>query len=85
MIEVGTIFVYPGYQGNGVGDLLLQAIYNSLQKNGLKEFCLDSGYKQAQIIWKKKFGAPDYLIKNYWGKGNDHMIWKIKVDDCVTE
>lgn len=82
LIEVGTVFVHPDYQRMGVGNRLLNTMYLTLKNKGIEEFCLDSGYINAQKIWKKKFGKPDYLLKNYWGKGYDHMIWKIKVSDC---
>jgi len=85
LIEVGTVFVHPDFQRNGVGNLLLKTIYSVMPKKGIGEFCLDSGYNRAQMIWKKKFGDPDYLLKDYWGKGNDHMIWRIKVSDCLAE
>ena len=85
MIEVGTVFVHPGFQRIGVGNLLLKEMFDILRKNGVREFCLDSGYSSAQKIWKKKFGDPDYLLKDYWGAGNDHMIWRIQVSDCLTE
>jgi len=85
LIEIGTVFVHPDFQRNGVGNLLLKSIYYILRKNRIEEFCLDSGYTSAQRIWKKKFGDPDYLLKDYWDKGNDHMIWRIKVSDCITE
>ncbi|KAF0822419.1 Acetyltransferase [Cytobacillus firmus] len=43
---------------------------------GVEEFCLDSGYRQSQKIWKKKFGEPEYLLKDYWGKGLiAHSLW----------
>jgi len=83
LLEVGTVFVHPDYQKNGIGNLLLNNIYVTLQNKGIKEFCLDSGYCNAQKIWKKKFGEPDYLLKDYWEKGYDHMIWKIKVSDIL--
>jgi GNAT superfamily N-acetyltransferase len=79
LFEVGTLFVHPDYQRMGVGNLLLNSIYSVLQNKGIKEFCLDSGYTNAQKIWKKKFGEPDYLLKDYWDKGYDHMIWRIKI------
>ncbi|NHM30940.1 GNAT family N-acetyltransferase [Neobacillus terrae] len=79
--EVGTVFVHPDYQRNGVGNLLLREIYLTLMKKGIEEFCLDSGYRNAQKIWNKKFGEPDYLLKDFWGEGYDHMIWKVKVKD----
>ncbi|WP_413299968.1 GNAT family N-acetyltransferase [Bacillus sp. 1P10SD] len=81
--EVGTVFVLPEYQRMGIGSSLLKSMYSTLQNNGIEEFCLDSGYVQAQQIWKKKFGEPDYLLKDYWGKGLDHMIWKIKISDLT--
>jgi GNAT superfamily N-acetyltransferase len=81
LVEVGTVFVHPGYQRNGVGNFLLKAMYETLRNNGIKEFCLDSGYKNAQLIWKKKFGEPDILLKDYWGKNFDHMIWRVKISD----
>lgn len=78
LVEVGTVFVRPDYQGKGIGTLLWNAMYLTLQSKGIDEFCLDSGYSNAQKIWKKKFGKPDYLIKDYWSEGNDHMIWRRK-------
>jgi GNAT superfamily N-acetyltransferase len=81
LIEVGTVFVHPEYQKMGVGNLLLNKMYLTLQNRGIEEFCLDSGYLSAQKIWRKKFGDPDYLLKDYWGEGYNHMIWRIKVRD----
>jgi GNAT superfamily N-acetyltransferase len=85
LIEVGTVFVHPDFQSNGVGNLLLNTIFHRLKRKGIEEICLDSGYIRAQRIWKKKFGEPDYLLKDHWGKGYDHMIWRIKVNDYLTE
>ncbi|MGX6445658.1 GNAT family N-acetyltransferase [Neobacillus sp. K501] len=76
--EIGTVFVHPDFQKKGVGNQLLKAMYARLQNIGMGEFCLDSGYPRAQTIWKKKFGEPDYLLKDYWGEGFDHMIWSVR-------
>lgn len=51
-------------------------MFLTLQNRGIEEFCLDGGYTYAQKIWKKKFGEPNCLLKNYWGEGCDHMIWR---------
>ncbi len=83
LVEVGTVFVHPGYQGKGIGNSLLNAMFLSLKKKGMEEFCLDSGYDNAQKIWKKKFGEPDYLFKDYWGEGLDHLIWKVKINEVL--
>ncbi|MEH7255021.1 GNAT family N-acetyltransferase [Neobacillus niacini] len=77
LVEVGTVFVLPNYQRQGIGNQLIHEMLQTLNTRGIKEFCLDSGYQNAQNIWKKKFGDPDYLLKNYWGQGQDHMIWKL--------
>lgn len=79
LVEVGTVFVHPDHQGKGIGNSLLKAMYGILQKKGVAEFCLDSGYKNAQKIWRKKFGEPDYRLKNYWDAGFDHMIWRVRL------
>ncbi len=78
LIEVGTVFVRPDYQRKGIGNLLFNAVVLTLQQKGIAEFCLDSGYTSAQKIWKKKFGEPDFLLKDYWGEGFDHMIWRLR-------
>jgi len=81
LVEIGTVFVHPEYQGQGIGNLLLNVMYHTIQTRGIEEFCLDSGYTIAQKIWKKKFGKPDYLLKDYWGEGFDHMIWRKRINE----
>ncbi|MBY0148630.1 GNAT family N-acetyltransferase [Neobacillus niacini] len=76
-IEIGTIYVLSEYQRQGVGNQLLAEMLKTLMAREIQEFCLDSGFKTAQTIWKKKFGEPEYWLKDYWGQGQDHMIWKI--------
>jgi GNAT superfamily N-acetyltransferase len=83
LIEVGTVFVHPDYQRNGVGKLLLKNMFITLKNKGIVEFYLDSGYRNAQKIWLKKFGQPDCWLKDYWGKEFDHLIWKIRVSDWI--
>lgn len=83
LLEVGTLFVHPGYQRQGIGNLLLKNIYSSLLNKGFEEFCLDSGYSRAQTIWTRKFGEPNYFLKDYWGQDNHHMIWKVRINDCI--
>jgi GNAT superfamily N-acetyltransferase len=76
VIEVGTVFVHPDYQKQGVGSLLLNIIYLTFLNRKIKEFCLDSGYPNAQKVWQKKLGMPAYILKDYWGVGYDHMVWR---------
>ncbi len=81
--EVGSMLVHPNYQKQGVGNRLLQAIFQAIREKGLKEFCFDSGYREAQMIWTKKFGEPFIFLGNYWGKDSPHMIWKIELSDVL--
>jgi len=81
--EIGTVFVHPKFQQKGIGNLLLTKIFEVLQDKKIEEFCLDSGYKSAQMIWRKRFGEPEYLFKDYWGDGADHMIWRMNVNDVL--
>ncbi|USK39530.1 GNAT family N-acetyltransferase [Cytobacillus firmus] len=84
LYEVGTVFVHPDYQKKGIGNQLLDAIILALKNMGADEFCLDSGYKNSQKVWKKKFGEPGYLLNDYWGEGAHHMIWRVKTDSIHT-
>lgn len=77
--EIGTVFVLPEYQNQGIGRTMLSSILLELGRRGIQEFCLDSGYPRAQKIWQHKFGTPTIIMKDHWGEGNDHMIWYIKL------
>lgn len=79
LVEIGTVFVHPEYQKRGIGSRLLNLIFMELEKNGIKEFCFDSGYKSAQKIWINKFGKPEYHLKDYWGEAADHMVWRLNL------
>ncbi|AZB41851.1 GNAT family N-acetyltransferase [Bacillus sp. FJAT-42376] len=83
LMEVGTVFVDPDYQQKGIGSRMLQAVFAELKNRGFEEFCMDSGYSRAQAIWRKRFGEPEYCLRNYWGEGLDHMIWRLKVRDVL--
>ena len=83
VVEIGTVFVHPDYQEKGIGNRMLNLIFIELNKNGIKEFCLESGYKSAQKIWLNKFGDPEYHLIDYWGEDADHMVWRISVEDVI--
>lgn len=85
IIEIGTVYVHPDYQGKGVGSKLLDAIFEELKHKGIHDFCFDSGYNSAQKIWINKFGKPQYHIKDYWGENADHMIWRIQLKDVLKD
>jgi GNAT superfamily N-acetyltransferase len=83
--ELGSLYVLPRHQGQGVGSLLINAIVAHLYEQGIDQFCLDSGYKRAQKRWLRKFGEPYKVVKDYWGPDYDHMIWLCKVSDFIED
>lgn len=81
IVEIGTVFVHPQYQNKGIGSMMLKLMFDELRNQGMNEFCLDSGYKKAQVTWTKKFGTPAYTLKDFWGEGADHMIWRVNIEN----
>lgn len=79
LYELGTAFILPEVQNKGIITKLIEDMRFELISRGETAFCLDSGYPTAQKIWTKKFGAPSYHLKDYWGAGSDHMIWDVKL------
>lgn len=79
--ELGSLYVLPSYQSRGIGSALIKSMVTSLKKQGIDEFCLDSGYKRAQERWVRKFGEPYKTVKDYWGPGSIHMVWLCKVNE----
>ncbi|WP_019911520.1 GNAT family N-acetyltransferase [Paenibacillus sp. HW567] len=82
--ELGSLYVLPGYQGHGVGSALIKELMAYLRKQGIEQFCLDSGYRRAQTRWLRKFGEPYAAVKDYWGPDSVHMVWLCKVSDHIV-
>ncbi|WP_410513133.1 GNAT family N-acetyltransferase [Paenibacillus sp. BR2-3] len=81
--ELGSVYVLPSYQGQGVGSALIKDMATYLKQQGIDQFCLDSGYKRAQKRWLRKFGEPYKVVKDYWGPNSVHMVWLCKVTDFI--
>lgn len=79
--ELGSLYVLPQFQGQGVGSALIKSMAAWLEGQGIERFCLDSGYKRAQQRWLRKFGEPYKTVQDYWGLGNNHLIWLCNVKD----
>ncbi|HPT82906.1 MAG TPA: GNAT family N-acetyltransferase [Limnochordia bacterium] len=79
--ELGSIYVLPEFQGRGVASALIAAMAAYLDSQGVREFTLDCGLKEAQQKWRQKFGQPFKVVKDYWGQGADHFIWLCRTAD----
>jgi len=73
--EIGSLYVLPSKQNQGIASDLIEAMKQELSQLGIESFCLDSGYKNAQRKWLVKFGTPHKIVKDFWGKNQDHYIW----------
>ncbi len=82
-LEIGTVYVHPNHQKKGISNLLMRKILEELMDRNEDEFCLDSGYTIAKEIWRKKLGKPEYVLKDFWGEGYDHYIWRKKVKETL--
>ncbi len=77
--EIGNVLVHPEYHGCGVGAAMFRAIIDQLNEKQLAEFVLDCGYQVSQGYWKKHLGEPDVFLRDFYGRGIGHMIWKRQV------
>ena len=73
--ELGSLYILPEYQGQGIGSALIGELLEFLREQGIDRFCLDSGYQRAQRRWLQKFGEPYITVKDYWGPDSVHMVW----------
>ncbi|MEK5057971.1 GNAT family N-acetyltransferase [Paenibacillus shunpengii] len=83
--ELGSLYVLPSHQGQGIGSALIKALLTLLNEQGVEQFCLDSGYKLAQQKWLRKFGKPYVSVRDYWGPGSVHMVWLCQVNDFIDK
>lgn len=81
--ELGSLYIMPEYQGQGIGSALIRAAANRMAGQGIRRFSLDSGYRIAQQKWLNKFGKPYAVVPNYWGPESAHMVWLCEVKDYI--
>lgn len=79
--ELGSLYILPSYQNQGIGSALIKEMMSFLREQGIQQFCLDSGYKRAQTRWQRKFGEPFKVVNDYWGPDSIYMIWVCNVSD----
>jgi len=79
--ELGSLYVLPRAQNQGIGSALIKEMIALLKKRGIDRFCLDSGYLAAQIRWRRKFGEPYKIVEDFWGPDSPHMVWLCEVKD----
>lgn len=79
--ELGSLYVLPRHQDQGIGSKLINSLILHLKQNQIENFCLDSGFKKAQKRWTRKFGEPYKIMKDYWGPSSDHFIWYCRVKE----
>nr|WP_283571201.1 GNAT family N-acetyltransferase [Paenibacillus brevis] len=81
--ELGSLYILPEYQGQGIGSVLIRAAANRMASQGIQRFSLDSGYRIAQQKWLNKFGKPYAVVPDYWGAESAHMVWLCEVKNYI--
>lgn len=79
--EIKSAYILPEYQNKGVGTILLNCILISMMQAGIKEFCLYTGFEKGLSFWKRKFGNPDIIAKDYFDIDENCYIWHKKIED----
>ncbi|MFP4078198.1 MAG: N-acetyltransferase family protein [Candidatus Izemoplasmataceae bacterium] len=75
-VEIGSLYIHPDYQRQGIGKTLLIHALKTLHSEGVDTVCFDSIIESSKTIWLKLFGEPRYKIPS---KKHDftHMIWVV--------
>ncbi len=73
--EIASVYIHPSYQRQGIGKTLFHHVKNELIRQGHKKFYLDAGFSSSQQYWEDILGKPSFILKDYWGKGEHHLIW----------
>lgn len=79
--EIGSLYILAEKRGSRVGSRLIEEILKRMKARGEKEFCFDCGFPDSQKRWIRKFGNPTITVKDYWGKGEHHMLWIKKIEE----
>jgi GNAT superfamily N-acetyltransferase len=77
--ELINVFTDPLLQGQGIGRMLIEAIFIKAKDLGFTELILNSGPRYKNSAWgfyNKIFGEPITISKNYYGKNADAPIWR---------
>jgi len=83
--EIKSAYILPDYQNKGVGSILLNAILLSLYQTDIKKVCIYSGFKKGIAFWEKKFGKAPIILKDYFDKDVDCLIWHKELKDIIIE
>jgi GNAT superfamily N-acetyltransferase len=82
-IEIGSVYIKPEYQRQGITRILLKRLLNELWERKIYKFYLDCGYSTSQVYWKRVFGNPVKTFPNYFGKDESYMIWEIDTEEAI--
>lgn len=77
--EVSCVYILPSFQRQGIGKYMFQQIKKELARLGQVQFYLDAGFLSSQQYWKQVLGKPSFVLVDYWGKGEHHLIWVGKI------
>lgn len=82
-MEIGSLYIKPNYQKQGLGKILLLFILKQLAQKNFEKVCFDSIIETSKQIWVRMFGEPTYQIES---KNHQftHMIWLVNIKDSIN-
>lgn len=84
LLELHTLFVHPNEHNKGYATQMIEHVFKCIQETEVR-VVLDSGYTIAKKIWKKKFGTPKKILKDFWAEGVDHHIWDVHIQNYFND
>jgi len=82
-MEIGSLYINPAYQKQGLGKTLLLFILKQLDQKNIEKVCFDSIIETSKQIWVRMFGEPTYQIQSKKHQFT-HMIWLVNVKDSIN-
>lgn len=82
--EMGSLYIHPDYQNQGIGSQLITHMLKHLKQNGVEKYCFDCGYRKSIETWTRKFGQPTYFLKDYWDVGDHYAVWVVDIKETFV-
>lgn len=77
-IELVNAYVKPNLKGSGIGSALANKLELTAIEQGNTKLIIVSGSRNREFgypFWEKRYGKPARLDKEYWGLGNERVVW----------
>ena len=78
-IELVSMYVHPDHKGEGVGRALLTSLERAARDLGFETMVVVSGSRNRETgysFWRRQYGDPTLWDDDYFGPGQERVVWK---------